>query len=167
MSSIVCQVSCTCLPSPHGFQNGTQYSLALPPPPPTPAEIPPILSTLLSPFKLDPGFRPLFSGSSSFESALNYVCILNGTIVFDIFFINPKTKPLFILLPFPHGHIVLTGGSRPGAPHHRRHHPKTPGGGPASPSSCRARSAPRHESPGHASVHEQPGCPPVEAGEAG
>ena len=104
--------------------------------------------------------------SSSFESALNYVCILHGTIVFDIFFINPNTKPLFIFLPFPHGHIVLTGGSRPWAPHHRRHHPKTPGGGPASPSSCRARSAHRHESPGHASVHEQPGCPPVEAGEA-
>ena len=104
--------------------------------------------------------------SSSFESAFNYVCILHGTIVFDIFFINPNTKPLFIFLPFPHGHIVLTGGSRPGAPHHRRHHPKTPGGGPVSPSSCRARSAPRHESPGHASVHEQPGCPPVEAGEA-
>ena len=41
--------------------------------------------------------------SSSFESALNYVCILHGTIVFDIFFINPNTKPLFIFLPFPHG----------------------------------------------------------------
>ena len=104
---------------------------------------------------------------SSFESALNYVCILHGTIVFDIFFINPNTKPLFIFLPFPHGHIVLTGGSRLGAPHHRRHHPKTPGGGPAPPSSCRARSAPRHESPGHAHLHAQPGCPPVEAGEAG
>ena len=89
--------------------------------------------------------------SSSCESALNYVCILHGTIVFDIFFINPNTKPLFIFLPFPHGHIVLTGGSRPGAPHHRRHHPKTPGGGPASPSSCSARSAPRRESSGHAS----------------
>ena len=104
--------------------------------------------------------------SSSFESALNYVCILHGTIVFDIFFINPNTKPLFIFLPFPHGHIVLTGGSRPGAPHHRRHHPKTPGGGPAPPSSCRARSAPRCESSAHAQLHVQPGCHPVEAGEA-
>ena len=101
--------------------------------------------------------------SSSFELCVH----LHGTIVFDIFFINPNTKPLFIFLPFPHGHIVLTGGSRPGAPHHRRHHPKTPGGGPASPSSCTARSAPRQESPGHASVHEQPGEPPDEAGEAG
>ena len=105
--------------------------------------------------------------SSSFESALNYVCILHGTIVFDIFSINPNTKPLFIFLPFPHGHIVLTGGSRPGAPHHRRHHPKTPGGGPAPPNSCRARSAPRCESSAHARLHVQPGCHPVEAGEAG
>ena len=61
------------------------------------------------------------------------------------FFINPNTKPLFIFLPFPHCHIVLTGGSRPGAPRHRRHHPKTPGGGPAPPISCRVRSAPRCE----------------------
>ena len=30
MSSIVCQVSCTFLPSPHRFQDGTPYSLALP-----------------------------------------------------------------------------------------------------------------------------------------
>ena len=67
MSSILCQVSCTFLPSPHGFQNGTQYSLALPPPPPTPAEIPPILSTLVSPFQLVPGFRPFFSGTFTFE----------------------------------------------------------------------------------------------------
>ena len=41
----------------------------MPAPPPLPwcphqppAAIPPMLSTLLSPFKLDPGFRPLFSG---------------------------------------------------------------------------------------------------------
>ena len=69
MSSIVCQVSCTFLPSPHGFQNGTQYSLALPPPPPTPDEIPPILSTLVSPFQLVPGFRPLFSGTYIYMGA--------------------------------------------------------------------------------------------------
>ena len=106
--------------------------------------------------------------SSSFESALNYVCILHGAIVFDIFFINPNTKPLFIFLPFPHGHIVLTGGSRPWAPHHRRHHPKSPGGGPAPPSSGRARSAPRCKSSAHASVHEQPcSAAPGAAGEAG
>ena len=45
----------------------------MPAPPPLPrcphqppATIPPMLSTLLSPFKLDPGFRPLFSGSRVF-----------------------------------------------------------------------------------------------------
>ena len=38
-------------------------------------------------------------------------------IVFDIFFINPNTKPLFIFLPFPHGHIVLTGGIQALGPH--------------------------------------------------
>ena len=56
---------------------------------------------------------------------LNYVCILHGTIVLDIFFIiQTKASPFF---PF---HMVLAGGSRPGAPHHRCH-PETPGGGPA------------------------------------
>ena len=96
--------------------------------------------------------------SSSFELCVH----LHGIIVLDIFFINPNSRPLPTFLPFPHG----TGGSWPGAPHHRCH-PETPGGGPAPPSSCGEGSAPRHESPGHAWVHEQPGCPPVEAGEAG
>ena len=68
--------------------------------------------------------------------------------------------------PFFPFHIVLAGGSRPGAPHHRCH-PETPGGGPAPPSSCRVRSARRCESSGHADLHEQPGDPSVEAGEAG
>ena len=52
--------------APHGH---TQHSLTMPAPPPLPrcphqppAAIPPMLSTLLSPFKLVPGFRPLFSG---------------------------------------------------------------------------------------------------------
>ena len=52
------------------------------------------------------------------------------------------------------------------APHHRCH-PEMPGRGPALPSSCRARSAPRCESPRDASVHEQPGEPSGRAGEAG
>ena len=52
------------------------------------------------------------------------------------------------------------------APHHRCH-PETPGGGPAPPRSCRERSAPRCESSVHAQLHVQPGCHPVEAGEAG
>ena len=49
--------------APHGH---TQHSLTMPAPPPLPrcppqppAAIPPMLSTLLSPFKLVPGFRPL------------------------------------------------------------------------------------------------------------
>ena len=37
--------------------------------------------------------------SSSFESALNYVCILHGTIVFDIFFINHKAHFHFSSFP--------------------------------------------------------------------
>ena len=78
MSSIVCQVSCTFLPSPHGFQNGTQYSLALPPPPPTPAEIPPILSTLVSPFQLVPAFVPSSQVSSNLHS-ISTSCHLNFT----------------------------------------------------------------------------------------
>ena len=47
--------------------------------------------------------------------------------------------------------------------------PPTPssGGGPAPPSSCRARSAPRRAAHAHAHLHVQPGCHPVEAGEAG
>ena len=51
------------------FSGHTQHSLTMPAPPPLhrcphqpPAAIPPMLSTLLSPFKLVPGFRPLFSG---------------------------------------------------------------------------------------------------------
>ena len=34
---------------------------------------------------------------------LNYVCILHGTIVLDIFFISPNSRPLTSFLPFPHG----------------------------------------------------------------
>ena len=34
---------------------------------------------------------------------LCHVRILRVTIVLDIFFINPNTKPLFTFLPFPHG----------------------------------------------------------------
>ena len=36
---------------------------------------------------------------------LNYVCIYNlhGTILLDIFFINPNSGPLPTFLPFPHG----------------------------------------------------------------
>ena len=67
--------------------------------------------------------------------------------------------------PFFPFHMVLAGGSRPGAPHHRCH-PETPGGGPAPPSSCRARSAPRCESSAHADLHEQPCHAPGAAGEA-
>ena len=94
---------------------------------------------------------------------LNYACIYMVQLYLTSF--SPiqtqgRCPPFF---PF---HMVLAGGSWPGAPHHRCH-PETPGGGPAPPSSCRARSAPRCESSAHASVHEQPGCPPVEAGEAG
>ena len=96
-----------------------------------------------------------------------YVCILHGTIVFDIFFINPNTKPLFIFLPFPHGHIVLTRiqawGPTPPIPSsqdaqaealHRR-------------SSCRVGRTTRCESSVHAHLHVQPGEPPAAAGKAG
>ena len=34
---------------------------------------------------------------------LNYVCILHGTIVLDIFSISPNSRPLPTFLPFPHG----------------------------------------------------------------
>ena len=34
---------------------------------------------------------------------LNFVCILHGTIVLDIFFISPNSRPLPTFLPFPHG----------------------------------------------------------------
>ena len=97
--------------------------------------------------------------SSSFELCVH----LHGIIVLDIFFISPNSRPLPTFLPFPHG----TGGSRPGAPHHRRHHPKTPGGGPAPPSSCRVQSTTRGESSAHAHLHVQPGDPPAAAGKAG
>ena len=57
--------------SPRAPRTHTQHSLTPPAPPPLPrcphqppAALPPMLSTLLSPFKLDPGFRPLFSGKS-------------------------------------------------------------------------------------------------------
>ena len=33
---------------------------------------------------------------------LNYVCILHGTIVLDIFSISPNSRPLPTFLPFPH-----------------------------------------------------------------
>ena len=93
---------------------------------------------------------------------LNYVCIYMVQLDLTSFSsvqTQGRCPPFF---PF---HIVLAGGSRPGAPHHRRHHPKSPGGGPAPPSSGRARSAPRCESP--ADLHEQPGDPSGKAGEAG
>ena len=68
--------------------------------------------------------------------------------------------------PFFPFHMVLAGGPRPGARLHRCH-PETPGGGPAPPSSCRVRSAPRCESSVHAHLHVQPGGPPAAAGKAG
>ena len=98
--------------------------------------------------------------SSSFE---NYVCIYMVQLYLTSFSsvqTQGRCPPFF---PF---HMVLAGGSRPGAPHHRCH-PETPGGGPAPPSSCRARSAPWCESSAHASVHEQPCRAPGAAGEAG
>ena len=67
--------------------------------------------------------------------------------------------------PFFPFHMVLAGGPRPGARLHRCH-PETPGGGPAPPSSCRARSAPRCESPRDAQLHEQPCRASAAAGEA-
>ena len=85
------------------------------------------------------------------------------TTVFDIFFINPNTRPLFTFLPSPHGtrrRIQAWG------PNHGRH-PETPGRGPAPPSSCGARGATRGESPRDAHLHEQPRGAPGKAGEAG
>ena len=99
--------------------------------------------------------------SSSFELCVHLH--LHGIIVLDIFSsiqTQGRCSPFF---PF---HMVLAGGSRPGAPHHRCH-PETPGEGPLPPSSCRARSAPRCESPRDAHLHEQPGGASAAAGEAG
>ena len=93
---------------------------------------------------------------------LNYVCIYMVQLYLTSFSsvqTQGRCPPFF---PF---HMVLTGGSRPGAPHHRCH-PETPGGGPLQPISCRARSAPRCESSGHADLHVQPCRAPGEAGEA-
>ena len=96
---------------------------------------------------------------SSFELCVH----LHGTLVLDIFFISPNSRPLPTFLPFPHGtHRRILAW----APHHRCH-PETPGGGPAPPSSCRARSAPRCESPRDAHLHEQPGAASAAAGKAG
>ena len=94
---------------------------------------------------------------------LNYVCIYMVQLYLTSFSsiqTQGRCPPFF---PF---HMVLAGGSWPGAPHHRCH-PETPGGGPAPPSSCRARSAPRCESSAHAHLHEQPCRAPAAAGEAG
>ena len=47
------------------------------------------------------------------------LCVhLHGTIVFDIFFINPNTKPLPTFLPFPHGthRQILAWGPTPPVP---------------------------------------------------
>lgn len=95
---------------------------------------------------------------------LNYVCIYMVLIVLDIFFISPNSRPLPTFLPFPHGTHRRIQASRPcttGAIS------ETPGGGPATPISCRARSAPRCKSSVHADLHEQPCGPPAAAGEAG
>ena len=50
--------------------------------------------------------------------ALNYACILHGTIVLDLFLsfqTQGRCSPFFPL------HAVLAGGFRPGAPNHPRH----------------------------------------------
>ena len=40
----------------------------------------------------------------SILQSLNHACILHGTLVLGIFFINPNTRPLFTFLPSPHTH---------------------------------------------------------------
>ena len=91
---------------------------------------------------------------------LNYVCIYMVQLYLTSFSsvqTQGRCPPFF---PF---HMVLAGGSRPGAPHHRCH-PETPGRGPLPPISCRER---RCESPRDAHLHEQPGGASASAGEAG
>ena len=44
---------------------------------------------------------------------LNYVCILHGTIVLDLFFISSDTRPLPTFLPFPHGTCRRIQACRP------------------------------------------------------
>ena len=109
--------------------------------------------------------RPLYFIVRTLKIELSAVYMV--TTVFDIFSINPNTRPLFTFLPSPHGtRRSLAGGSKIGAPLHPRH-PGTPGRGTAAPMSCRERGATRRESPGDASVHEQPRGAPGAAGEAG
>ena len=94
---------------------------------------------------------------------LNYVCIYMVQLYLTSFSsvqTQGRCPPFF---PF---HMVLTGGFRPGAPHHRCH-PKTPGRGPAPPSSCSKGSTVWCKSSVHAHLHEQPGAAPAAAGEAG
>ena len=52
-----------------------------------------------------------FIYSSSFELCVH----LHGTIVLDIFFINPNSRPLPTFLPFPHGTHRRIQASRPHA----------------------------------------------------
>ena len=97
---------------------------------------------------------------------LTCVCIYMVQLYLTSFH-QSKHKAIVHLSSFPTWSHSTHRRIQAWAPHHRRHHPKTPGGGPAPPSSCRARSAPRHESPRHAHLHEQPCRAPEAAGEAG
>ena len=93
---------------------------------------------------------------------LNYVCIYMVSLYLTSFSsiqTQGRCPPFF---PF---HMVLTGGSWPGAPHHRCH-PETPGGGPAT-RSCSKGSAVWCKSSVHADLHVQTGAAPAAAGEAG